>query len=151
MRSIGCINCDLHNGNELVSPEGQHVSVTAMHDRGAKGSRTRLPPIEPMIGFIHKSHDNGKCMAYRYNGYLILESECYRPRDVARLYHPEIQEWNKDRQIHVVWTLVRWENGKDTPGSTRLVGFVRWNRFPQSRTSWSGQPSFPRKYADYPT
>lgn len=52
-----------------------------------------------MIGFIRKVHDNGAFMAYRYNGFLLLETDGYQPKEIARLYSPEIQDWNQDGLI----------------------------------------------------
>jgi hypothetical protein len=51
-------------------------------------------------------------MAYRYNGFLLLETDGYRPRELARLFSPEIQEWNKDGLIYVGWTIERWDDEK---------------------------------------
>lgn len=103
---------DPFGGNKVVTPQGQHVSVTVMRERGAKVTYADLAAKEPLVGYIRKSHDNGVSMAYRYNGYLILETDGHHPRCMARLYSPEIQEWNKDGQIYVGWALERWEDDK---------------------------------------
>lgn len=58
----------------------------------------RIRPLA-MIGFIRKVHDNGAFMAYRYNGFLLLETDGYQPKEIARLYSPEIQDWNQDGLI----------------------------------------------------
>lgn len=68
--------------------------------------------MEPMVGFIRKVHDHGAFMAYRYNGYLLLETGDHQPRDIARLYSPEIQDWNQDGLIYTGWALERWDDDK---------------------------------------
>lgn len=99
-------------GEKVITPQGQRVSVTSMRVRGAKVTYTALARGEPMIGYIRKVHDNGECMAYRYKGFLLLETDGYSPREISRLYSPELQDWNKDGQIYVGWVLDRWEDDK---------------------------------------
>jgi len=112
MYSIELTHNDPFAGPKIVTPQGQHVSVTVLRDRGAKVTHRDLVAGEPMIGFIRRVHDNGVSMAYRYNGFLLLETDGYRPRELARLFSPEIQEWNKDGLIYVGWSLERWEDEK---------------------------------------
>ena len=101
MYSIEFTQNDPFGGPKIVTPQGQHVSVTVLRDRGAKVTHRELVTADPMIGFIRRVHDNGVSMAYRYNGFLLLETDGYRPRELARLFSPEIQEWNKDGLIYV--------------------------------------------------
>lgn len=56
--------------------------------------------------------DFGVSMAYRYNGYVLLETDGHQPRQIARLYSPEIQDWNKDGLIYFGWDLERWDDEK---------------------------------------
>ena len=112
MYSIEYTNHDPFGGTKIVTPQGQRVSVTVMRERGAKVTFAELAATEPLIGLIRKSHDNGVSMAYRYSGYLVLETEGYQPRDIARLYSPVLQDWNRDGQIYVGWTLERWDDEK---------------------------------------
>lgn len=112
MYSIEYTNHDPFGGTKVVTPRGQHVSVAVMRERGAKVTYAELAAEEPMIGFIRKVHDNGVQMAYRYNGFLLLESDGCQPRQIARLYSPMIQDWNQDGQIYLGWVLERWEDDK---------------------------------------
>jgi hypothetical protein len=112
MYSIEFTQNDPFGGPKIVTPQGQHVSVTVLRDRGAKVTHREIVTADPMIGFIRRVHDNGVSMAYRYNGFLLLETDGYRPRELARLFSPEIQEWNKDGLIYVGWSLERWEDEK---------------------------------------
>lgn len=112
MYSIEYTDHDPFGGTKVVTPPGQHVSVTVMRDRGAKVTYAELAAMEPMIGFIRKVHDNGMQMAYRYNGFLRLETDGYQPREIARLYSPMIQDWNKDGLIYLGWVLERWDDDK---------------------------------------
>lgn len=104
MHSITFTNSDPFAGPKVVTPQGQHVSVTVLRNRGAKEIHRGLAEGEPMIGLIRKVHDNGVSMAYRYNGFLLLETDGYQPRKLARLFSPEIQEWDKDGLVYVGWT-----------------------------------------------
>ena len=83
-----------------------------MRNRGAKVTYAELAAMEPMIGFIRKVHDHGAFMAYRYNGYLLLETDGHNRREIARLYSPEIQDWNQDGLIYTGWAMERWEDEK---------------------------------------
>jgi hypothetical protein len=74
MYSIEYTHDDPFGGKKIVTPTGQHVSVTVMRDQGAKVSYAALGAMEPMIGYIRKVHDNGVSMAYRYNGFFTLTS-----------------------------------------------------------------------------
>lgn len=103
---------DPYGGAKVVTPQGQRVSVTAMRNRGAKVTYADLAAMDPMVGYIRKVHDNGVSMAYRYNGYLLLETDAHPPRQIARLYSPEIQDWNKDGLIYRGWDLERWDDKK---------------------------------------
>lgn len=112
MYSIEYTHDDPFGGKKVVTPTGQHVSVTVMRDQGAKVSYAALGAMEPMIGYIRKVHDNGVSMAYRYNGFFTLETGGHQPREIARLYSPLIQDWNKDGLIYQGWVLERWEDDK---------------------------------------
>lgn len=112
MYSITYSDNDPLGGPRVVTPQGQRVSVAVMRDRGAKVTYAELASQDPMIGDIRRVHDNGISMAYRYNGFLLLETDGYQPREIARLYSPEIQDWNKDGLIYTGWALERWEDGK---------------------------------------
>lgn len=112
MYSIEFTRDDPYGGKKIVTPQGQHVSVTVMRERGAKVTYSELAAIEPMIGYIRKVQDNGESMAYRYNGFLLLESDGHQPQQIARLYSPIIQDWNKDGLIYQGWVLERWDDEK---------------------------------------
>lgn len=112
MYSVEYTQNDPFGGTKVVTPQGQRVSVTVMRHRGAKVTYAELAAMEPMVGFIRKVHDNGVSMAYRFNGYLLLETDGYQPRQIARLYSPEIQDWNKDGLIYFGWDLERWDDEK---------------------------------------
>ena len=112
MYSIEKTHDDPFGGRKVITPQGQHVSVTVMRNRGAKVTYAELAAMDPMIGFIRKVHDNGAFMAYRYNGFLLLETDGYQPKEIARLYSPEIQDWNQDGLIYLGWSLERWEDDK---------------------------------------
>lgn len=112
MYSVEYTHDDPFGGKKFVTPQGQHVSVTVMRDQGAKVSYAALAAMEPMIGYIRKVHDNGVSMAYRYNGFFTLETAGHQPREIARLYSPLIQDWNKDGLIYQGWVLERWDDDK---------------------------------------
>jgi len=98
---------DPFGGTKTIVPQGQFVSVLPLRNFGAKVTNAELATSEPLNGYIRKVHDDGKSMAYRYRGYLTLETNGYQPREIARLFSPVLQDWNQDGQIWEGWILER--------------------------------------------
>jgi len=111
MYSIEYTIHDPFGGTKTVTPVGQHVSIVLMRDFGAKITNGQLAKAEPLIGYVRKVHDDGRSMAYRYRGYLILETGGYQPREIVRLFSPVLLDWNGDGQIWEGWVLER-DGGK---------------------------------------
>lgn len=112
MYSIEYSYDDPFAGPKTVTPKGMRVAVSVLRSFGAKVTCAELGRTQPIVGFIRKVHDNGKSMAYSYNGFLTLETDGYQPRELARLHSPTINDWNGDGEILEGWVLERGAEGK---------------------------------------